>query len=83
MNTNQIVNEIDGEIERLSKVRSLLAGSSFTETKSPGRPKLVKGHAGQAITAMRTRSMSPEARQKIAAAQKKRWAVYHKMKKAA
>jgi len=59
MDTSQLVSEIDSEIARLQQARALLAGAgSSTHAKSPR-----KKH-----------TLSPEARARIAAAQKRRWA---------
>ena len=66
MSTSRILFEIDSEIARLQKVRELLGGSNNGVAKR-GRP-----------TGKRT--LSAEARAKIAEAQRKRWA---KQKKAA
>lgn len=59
MDTAQLVSEIDSEIARLQQVRTLLAGvGSATHAKAPRRK----------------RTLSAEARARIAAAQKRRWA---------
>jgi hypothetical protein len=65
METNQIIAELDIEIARLREVRALLSGSA-------------DGIKSKAPTKRRT--LSAEARKRIAEAQKKRWA---KAKKAA
>ncbi len=59
MDTAQLISEIDSEISSLQQARALLAGA--------GSDARVKGHG-------RKRVMSAEARAKIAAAQKRRWA---------
>ena len=64
MDTTQILAEIDSEIRRLEEVRALLAATS------------TKAHSGP----RKKRHLSAEARERIAAAQRKRWA---KQKKAA
>lgn len=64
MNREQIIAAIEDEINRLEQVRKLL--------KSATGPSLVSG--GAATKAPRKRILSPEARQRIAAAQKRRWA---------
>jgi hypothetical protein len=88
MNTNDIVSEIDAEISRLRQARVLLINAETASKRKPG------GFAGVGSTSKATsfnpsdfagkskavRSMSPEARARIAAAQKARWA---KSKKAA
>jgi hypothetical protein len=66
METNAIVAAIDAEIRRLQDARALLAGDA-AEKRSPGRPK------GSAA-GPKKRLLSPEARARIAAAQKARWA---------
>jgi len=64
MNREQIIAAIEDEINRLEQVRKLL--------KSATGQGLVSG--GTAAKAPRKRILSPEARQRIAAAQKRRWA---------
>jgi hypothetical protein len=68
MSIENILAQIDAEIERLTQVRSLLAGSRSTisgttgkTSKGPGKPR-------------KKRVLSPEARKRIADAQRKRWA---------
>lgn len=77
MNTNNIVSEIDAEISRLHQVRALLTGTSTTAKRKPGRP------AGTSLPkkTKAVRSLSAEAREKIAAAQKARWAKSRKAAK--
>ena len=58
METKGILSEINAEISRLQQVRSILTGSSTDGRK--GKTK--------------KRRLSPEARARIAAAQKARWA---------
>jgi hypothetical protein len=70
MNTAELVQQIDLEISRLQKVRDLLSDSSptrATRTSSSGASPVRK-----------KRTLSPEARARIAAAQKKRWAAQKK-----
>ncbi len=76
MNIQDIVVEIDAEISRLQQVKALLTGSSATEKRKAGRPANTS-LAGKART---RRTLSAEARERIAAAQRARWA---KSKKAA
>ncbi|MGB6130462.1 MAG: hypothetical protein WBG54_01685 [Acidobacteriaceae bacterium] len=59
METAEIVREIDAEIARLQEVRALLSGSAS---------------AGRVARRPGKRVLSPEARARIAAAQRKRWA---------
>jgi hypothetical protein len=67
MEMKGILAEIDAEIQKLEQVRAILTGKD--------------GHHGTKIPPFRRkkRQLSPEARERIAAAQKARWA---KMKKA-
>ena len=76
MNIQDIVVEIDAEISRLQQVKALLTGSSATEKRKAGRPANTS-LAGKART---RRTLSAEARERIATAQRARWA---KSKKAA
>jgi hypothetical protein len=59
MDTSQLIAEIDSEISRLQQVRALLTGAGSTSSMKQPRKK---------------RTLSPEARARIAAAQKRRWA---------
>lgn len=77
MGINEIVAALDDEISRLQQVRSLLAGT--------------KGNVAHAATSFafganhprKRRHMSAEARARIAAAQKRRWAKQKKTAKKA
>ena len=64
MDTASIIAGIDAEIERLSGVRNILSGpdGGFVAPRTVSHPKRKK------------RTLSPEAREKIAAPQRKRWA---------
>ncbi len=70
MDTQSIVVEIDAEISRLQRVRALL---SDTSTDGPRKPRRT---VGSSLPGKPTRrhTMSPEARAKMAAGQKARWA---------
>jgi hypothetical protein len=66
---------IDAEIARLTQVRSLLASTGKVSLKPAGRK------AGKAVAPVKAKSkakakrvLSPEARARIAEAQRKRWA---------
>jgi hypothetical protein len=83
MDTSKIVSEIDAEIARLQQARDLLAGSQTVVKRKPGRPALdrssnkatsfdPKQFTGKPKAPART--LSPEARARIAAGQKRRWA---------
>lgn len=60
METNQIIAELDAEILRLKRVRALLTDSD--------------DHIATVRGPRKKRVMSAEARERIAAAQRKRWA---------
>jgi hypothetical protein len=64
MTREEIVAAIDEEISRLEKVRALLQGS--------GGSKLLA--SGALAGARKKRQLSPDARKRIADAQKRRWA---------
>jgi hypothetical protein len=67
MAIESILAQIDSEIARLTQVRSLLAGSaSSSATERKTRKTSAKGR--------KARVLSPEARKRIADAQRKRWA---------
>jgi hypothetical protein len=68
MDIEALVAEIDAEIHRLQQVRSLLTG--HTPPLKRGRPLGKKPSA----SALPKRTMSPEGRARIVAAQKARWA---------
>jgi len=80
MDTKEIIAQIDTEIARLQQVKGILSAST-TNTAKLGRPK----KAGIKVAALKTakRTLSTEARAKIAAAQKARWAKAKKTAKAA
>jgi hypothetical protein len=67
MDTTKLIAEIDAEIARLQQVKSLLT-DTITK-RSAGRSKI-----SEAASARQKRRLSPEARERIAAAQRKRWA---------
>jgi hypothetical protein len=68
MNTSELLSHIDTEISRLKEARALLAGHDGSAFPT------LQGHR-------KKRHISPEAREKIAAAQRKRWAKYKKAAK--
>jgi hypothetical protein len=71
--TEELLAAIDQEIARLQNARNLLAGSA--EIKRRGRP------AGTGKKQAKKRVLSAAARQKIAEAQRKRWAAQKKQSK--
>jgi len=73
MAIDSIIAQIDAEIAKLTQVRSLLAttgkvAAKVTEPKTPKSPAKAKGKT------KKKRVLSPEARKRIADAQRKRWA---------
>lgn len=68
MTREQIIAAIDEEIGRLQQVKKLLQSAGGTSFSGPA--------TGKTTTAKRI--LSPEARQRIAAAQKRRWAKQRK-----
>jgi hypothetical protein len=72
MNTNEIVSQIDREIARLTKARELL--QDVPAKRGPGRPRSDAAITPVAKKKTKRRKMSAEARARIAAAQKARWA---------
>jgi topoisomerase IA-like protein len=71
MSIDSILSEIDAEIATLTQVRSLLASTGKAATKVTARK--AKKTPAKAKTRKR-RVLSPEARKRIADAQRKRWA---------
>jgi hypothetical protein len=72
MTIDSILAQIDSEIARLTQVRALLSGnekSSVADTKSKG-----VAAGAPAKGTRKKRVLSPEARKRIADAQRKRWA---------
>jgi hypothetical protein len=70
MAIDSIVALIDAEIARLHEVRTLLANSTNIASRLT-LPKAAKAAKGKA---RKKRVLSPEARKRIADAQRKRWA---------
>jgi hypothetical protein len=81
MDTTEIIAQIDSELARLQQVKSILSGSTPTTTIKVKRGPKSKT-APTPITAKK-RILSPEARARIAVAQKARWAKVRKAAKAA
>jgi topoisomerase IA-like protein len=69
MDRTELLSSIDAEIARLQEARALLAGRD--------------GHVRRGRKPGKKRTMSAEARARIAAAQRKRWAAQKKAAKAA
>jgi hypothetical protein len=68
LNTKEILDHINSEIERLQQVKSLLQGT----TNGTRGASSANGSAAPKVKGKRV--LSAEARKKIAAAQRKRWA---------
>jgi hypothetical protein len=77
VNTQEIVTALDAEIARLQEARKLIA--QVTSVEDGRRPT----KARPAVQLTMRRVLSPEARKKIAAAQRRRWAKQKSAKKAA
>lgn len=88
MNRTDILHALDTEIDRLQQARTLLADApdvipeAVAARRGPGRPKGATKAPAKAPAAKK-RTMSPEGRARIAAAQKARWAKLHKPAKKA
>jgi hypothetical protein len=82
LEVNRILAEIDAQIAKLQQARALLAGSGTTAApvvakKAVGRPRKVAAAppaTKSTGSSRKKRNLSPEARKRIADAQKKRWA---------
>ena len=73
MANKEVIAAIDNEIARLQQARDILAGEEQDGTRrSVGRPAAAKKRVGRPAGTKRV--LSPEARKRIAEAQKKRWA---------
>jgi hypothetical protein len=69
MAIDSILTQIDAEIARLTQIRTLLSNTGAVAKKAKG-PKAQKA----TVKGKKRRVMSPEARKRIADAQRKRWA---------
>jgi uncharacterized ferritin-like protein (DUF455 family) len=79
MTLDAILSTIDAEISKLQQARAMLTDATPIEVKrGPGRPKKVA--IATPVKAKKRRMLSDEARAKIAAAQKRRWAAAKKSK---
>jgi hypothetical protein len=77
MDTDSIIAALDAEIERLNQARALLSKGDNTTTS------VMEARASKPRRASQKRVLSPEARKRIADAQRKRWAKVKKSKKSA
>ena len=84
MTNDTILSLIDAEIARLTQVRALLANTGKVTAKLTARGiKKAAAAAPVAKTkAKKKRVLSPDARKRIADAQRKRWAAQKKQKEA-
>ncbi len=76
MEVTRILAEIDAQIAKLQQARALLGGTTTPAPavkKSVGRPRKIVA-APVTKKAAGKRALSPEARKRIADAQKRRWA---------
>ena len=80
MSTDAIIAQIDAEIEKLTQVRALLNNTGKVADKITAITTKLKKNSAKAIASVakakgtKRRTLSPEARQRIADAQRKRWA---------
>jgi hypothetical protein len=79
LEVTRILAEIDAQIAKLQQARALLAGSATVSSavkKAVGRPRksVALPVAAKQPGTGNKRNLSPEARKRIADAQKKRWA---------
>ncbi len=79
MEVSRIIAEIDAQIAKLQQARTLLAGAAAVGGRRPGRPKGTTAAAKTSASRKRAkRVLSPDARKRIADAQKRRWAAHRK-----
>lgn len=78
MAIDSILAQIDSEIARLNQVRALLSSAGRVSTTSAAG----RTHAAPAKKARKKHVLSPEARKRIADAQRKRWAAQRAKAKA-
>jgi hypothetical protein len=72
MAIDSLIAQIDAEIARLHEVRSLLAGAG--KISVPAHDGRARKSSAKTGATRRKRVLSPEARKRIADAQRKRWA---------
>ena len=88
MNTNEILIAIDAEIVRLQKAKALLTSIGVIQLRKRGRPATANKATSFdpslfAGKSRKRRKLSPEARERIAAAQRERWAKSKKVSRGA
>lgn len=79
MNEQSIIAMIDAELDRLQRVRDLLAKGTAINTRILRRAKTISTGTSKPV---KKRTMSAEGRARIAAAQKRRWAQMKKLSSA-
>lgn len=76
MTTKEMVAVLDGEIARLRQVRELLAGAASGTEKVQAKARSAPSGTAKGESAAKKRTLSPEARERIASAQRARWAAH-------
>ena len=74
MNTAKMIEALDEELARLRQIRNLLAGDTPAEPEKRRRGRPAKATTKPVAPEAKKRNLSDEARQRIAEAQKRRWA---------
>ena len=82
MTTNDMLSAIKEEILTLEEVRRLLSGSEVAKKRGP-KPGIATAFTFGVNKSRKKRVMGAEARERIAAAQRKRWAAQKKAAKVA
>jgi hypothetical protein len=78
MTIDSILAEIDSEIARLTEARRLLSAAGSTK---PARTSASRGAKPAVKNGRKRRTLSADARKRIAEAQRRRWAAQKKAKK--
>jgi len=81
MDTATVISQIDFEIAKLQLARQALVAISTTGTPAKRRGRPAKNATPMPVSVPRKRTISAEARAKIAAAQKRRWATHKRIAK--
>jgi hypothetical protein len=82
MDILRMIAELQSERAAIEDALAVLGRLAQTRGKRRGRPpswmSVIRNAESQGVTPRKTRSLSPETRKRMAEAQKKRWASYHK-----
>ncbi len=78
MQLSKILAEIDLEISRLEQARTLLAGDAAPAVKKTRKAKSAEVAEEAPTKRKKKRNLSPEGRQRIAEAVRRRWALQKK-----